>query len=420
PKADPDPAESAIEDATPEGDDSGQPPLPLQLPAAALQTGWSADHDGACSSPSAYHRRDSSDLGSDNATSSGEDAGSNEDSGSTRPRKGMTGRRVRAETIAVGRAATGEVADDKGDDKEKSNNEAVENDEVGDYDELRLVPAVDMVNVMEANVRFLLRCAETDKPMLFAAEVLYSGLYERVWHELPGGVQDFEGLGDTLVDIASVESVYDIFTDWDDRRTGHRHVDMLWAGPPRALPLCNASNGPDTNTLPHPGNGSMSCHSGSVTSQFDGEIEMVGFDDDTTSMENGGGGASSSDEEKKSRPVTSSEEDNDSQKGTSNVKMKKTRTNLTIDTSPSEPEGVPPAEAGLLVVASAYGTVMAHARARRRTHRGLSGPFDEADRQRRRRRRRISRLPVKYSATIVARPQNCLVDSSASLAGNIP
>ncbi|KAF4679415.1 hypothetical protein FOZ60_015078 [Perkinsus olseni] len=106
PKADPDPAESAIEDSTPEGDDSGQPPLPLQLPAAALQTGWSADHDGACSSPSAYHRRDSSDLGSDNATSSGEDAGSNEDSGSTRPKKGMTGRRVRAETIAVGRAAT--------------------------------------------------------------------------------------------------------------------------------------------------------------------------------------------------------------------------------------------------------------------------------------------------------------------------
>lgn len=160
--------------------------------------------------------------------------------------------------------------------------------------------------------------------------MLYSGLYERVWHELPGGLQDFDALGDTLVEIASVESVYDIFTDWDDRRTGRRHVDMLWAGPPRPLCLNKASDITSDNLAVALDKSSMSCRSGSVVSQFDGEIEMVGFDESSTSMEVAADGSSSSDDnKKKSQMLTrSSEDDDDSRQGPN--KGGKARVNLSI------------------------------------------------------------------------------------------
>lgn len=149
-----------------------------------------------------------------------------------------------------------------------------------------------------------------------------------MWHELPTGVQDFDALGDALVDIASVESVYDIFTDWDDRRTGRRHVNMLWAGPPRPpLPLCKGSDAATVNSdkLSVPTNsGSMSCHSSSGVSQFDGEIEMVGFDDDTNVE--AAANDSSSGEDRKSTVLVSSGE-GDSQQGSG---QKKGPVNLSI------------------------------------------------------------------------------------------
>ena len=69
--------------------------------------------------------------------------------------------------------------------------------------EARLVSPVDMVRVMEMHARFLLRCAERGKSLLFAARVFYSGLYDERWLDCGGKMEDISRFEAVLLEIAS-------------------------------------------------------------------------------------------------------------------------------------------------------------------------------------------------------------------------
>jgi len=64
----------------------------------------------------------------------------------------------------------------------------------GDSDNSRVVKAVDMIAVMELHAKFLIRCAEKGKTMLFAARTLYSGLYDEKWLEFGGRIENLPDL----------------------------------------------------------------------------------------------------------------------------------------------------------------------------------------------------------------------------------
>ena len=63
-----------------------------------------------------------------------------------------------------------------------------------DSDTPRVVKPLDMIKVMEVHANFLLRCAEKGKTMLFAARILYSGLYDEKWIDVGGRVEDLPAL----------------------------------------------------------------------------------------------------------------------------------------------------------------------------------------------------------------------------------
>jgi hypothetical protein len=58
-----------------------------------------------------------------------------------------------------------------------------------------------MIRILEMHVAFLLACARNNRTVLFAAEVLYSGLYDDIWIEV--GELNIEKLEERLMEIAS-------------------------------------------------------------------------------------------------------------------------------------------------------------------------------------------------------------------------
>jgi hypothetical protein len=65
----------------------------------------------------------------------------------------------------------------------------------------RLVHPIAMLRMLEVHAKFLTACIANDKTVLFAAEVLYSGLYDDLWLEV--GVDKLTAFEERLVEIAT-------------------------------------------------------------------------------------------------------------------------------------------------------------------------------------------------------------------------
>jgi hypothetical protein len=65
----------------------------------------------------------------------------------------------------------------------------------------RLVHPLAMLRMLEIHAKFLAACIDNDKTVLFASEVLYSGLYDDVWLEC--GIDNLNKFEDRLVSLAT-------------------------------------------------------------------------------------------------------------------------------------------------------------------------------------------------------------------------
>jgi hypothetical protein len=64
----------------------------------------------------------------------------------------------------------------------------------------RLVHPTIMLRMMQVHARFLLACIRTNRSVLFAAEVMYSGMYDELWIEV--GVKNIDAFEQRLISIA--------------------------------------------------------------------------------------------------------------------------------------------------------------------------------------------------------------------------
>jgi hypothetical protein len=74
---------------------------------------------------------------------------------------------------------------------------------IPDSDSMRLVNPMDMLKMLELHAKFLLACAEQGKSMLFAAKVMYSGLYDETWIETGGTIDDLPYFEKALLTFAN-------------------------------------------------------------------------------------------------------------------------------------------------------------------------------------------------------------------------
>jgi len=73
----------------------------------------------------------------------------------------------------------------------------------------RLVHPTVMLRILELHAKFLLACARAEKTILFAAEVLYSGMYDDIWLEV--GELNIDELERKLLELASNRPEKDVF-----------------------------------------------------------------------------------------------------------------------------------------------------------------------------------------------------------------
>jgi hypothetical protein len=78
----------------------------------------------------------------------------------------------------------------------------------------RLVHPIAMLKILEINAKFLLACARANRTILFAAEFMYSGMYDDVWLEV--GAENLELFESRLKEIA--ESSVEMFPNLEKEK----------------------------------------------------------------------------------------------------------------------------------------------------------------------------------------------------------
>jgi hypothetical protein len=72
----------------------------------------------------------------------------------------------------------------------------------------RLVPPQRMLRVLEMHANFILACIAGNRTVLFAAEVMFGGMYDDVWLELGGSWNSIDQLETRLVEIAKDSELF--------------------------------------------------------------------------------------------------------------------------------------------------------------------------------------------------------------------
>lgn len=104
----------------------------------------------------------------------------------------------------------------------------------------RLIHPTVMLRIMEVHAKFLKACISAKRTVLFAAEVLYSGLYDDIWLEV--GLNDVQELEKRLLDIA---------VDGDENQLFPHLKDVMAA--PESPKNFSSTDAVDSDTTPESG-----------------------------------------------------------------------------------------------------------------------------------------------------------------------
>jgi len=70
----------------------------------------------------------------------------------------------------------------------------------------RLVHPIKMLEILEINAKFIVECIRNNQTVLFAAEVMYSGMYDDVWLEV--GAENLAQFETRLIELAQRKDLF--------------------------------------------------------------------------------------------------------------------------------------------------------------------------------------------------------------------